>query len=404
VGEFALINSVYTILTLGLNVNIMKKILYICVAILFVGAICLISALKVNQKSGNETDIKIGGIFALTGIGADQGEQELNAALLAIQDINDSGGINGRNVKLISGDVSIDRLNIAVSVARHEIDVEKVTAIVGTTWDEPASVMVPIANDLKVPMIGQNQTKMIEKERSYPYFFSTWYDNEIGIKKLLEFAKSKNWHRIAIIRPVADGFYQYVSNEVISLVPNYSIEIIANENLSNPAATDFRTPLTKIKSLKPDAIVVVLGGFTECPFLKQEMELGMDIPILATESALSYSSLNQCSELMKNLYISYPKETKRYDNFTKRYNQKFGRFPETPSVMTTYDAFMIIAQALKKTNGNGGDELRSVIESTKDYEGVSIDKISFDSMGYVLTPQDAFEIRSVKDKEFIHLY
>jgi branched-chain amino acid transport system substrate-binding protein len=286
-----------------------KKRFILLSIILFVVALIVYTS---NIEKGNiDNEIKIGGIFALTGVGADQGEQELNAGLMAVSDINARAGINGRKIKLITGDVSIDKLGMAVSVVKKEIDIEKVVSIVGTTWDEPASVIVPIADKDKIPMIGQNQTRMIKENNSYPYFFSTWYDNEIGIRKMLEYAQKQNWKRIAIIRPAPIGFYEYVAQKVKLLSEEYGVSIVGNENLNNPAATDFRTPLTKIKALNPDAIVVVLGGLTECPFLKQEKELGMNIPVLATESALNSISLNQCSSIMENLYISYPKETKK---------------------------------------------------------------------------------------------
>ena len=67
--------------------------------------------------------------------------------------------------------------------------------------------------------------------------------------------------------------------------------------------------------------------------------------------------------------------------------------------MTTYDAVMIIAEALKQTNGRGGEVLRDVIASTA-HKGVSLDFISFDDLGFVKTSSDTFEIRTVRNGNF----
>jgi ABC-type branched-subunit amino acid transport system substrate-binding protein len=75
--------------------------------------------------------------------------------------------------------------------------------------------------------------------------------------------------------------------------------------------------------------------------------------------------------------------------------------PETPSVMTAYDAVKIIAESLTKTRGEGGEKLQKEISSIKNYKGVSLNNISFDEIGFVKTPKDSWEIKTVKNGEFV---
>lgn len=345
--------------------------------------------------------VKIGGIFALTGLGSSQGEQEKKGAELAVKKINEEGGINGHQLLLISEDVSLDKLNVAGNVAHKLIDVDKVEAIVGTTWDEPAQAILPIIESAKVPMVGQNQTRQLEKEKSFDYFFSTWYNNEVGIDTLLSFAKGEGYKKIAIIRPIPVGFYQFTSDLINKKAESYGITITDNINANDVGMVDIRTPITKIKSHSPDAVFTIVSDFTECSYLKQSKELGLNVPMITTESARDVNALKNCGKLMENTRISYPKVTNSYDDFEKSYKSEYGTIPETPSVMTTYDAVMIIADSLKKTNGEGGEKLRDVIAQTKDYKGVSLPSITFDDIGFVITPSDAFEMQTVKNGEFI---
>lgn len=359
----------------------MKKI--IAVIVLIIVGIFYFG--KNSNQTTNKEPVKIGGIFALTGLGASQGEQELKGVRLAVKEINDAGGISGRPIELIAEDVSLDKLNVAGTVAHKLIDVDKVLAIVGTTWDEPAQAILPIIEKAKIPMVGHNQTRMLKKDNPFNYFFSTWYDNEVGIKELLSYAQKKQFKKIAVIRPIGAGFYQYVSDKVSDNAKNYGVEIIDDVNLNNPTAIDFRTDLAKIKAKKPDAIIIVLNGFTDCPFLKQAGEIVGKTPILSTEGAGDSYALSQCAGSMENLYFSYPKETGEYSSFAERYNKTFGVNPSTPSVMTAYDALKIIAEALERTGGEGSEKLQKVITGTKNYQGVSQDNISFDDIGYAIT-------------------
>ena len=129
----------------------------------------------------------------------------------------------------------------------------------------------------------------------------------------------------------------------------------------------------------------------------------MNVPVLSTEGSGDYYALSQCSKSMENLYFSYPKETSEYALFAERYDKAFGASPNTPSVMTAYDALKIIAKSLESTNGEGGEKLQKVLAQTKSYKGVSLNDISFDELGFVATPPDAFEMRTVKDGKFVKI-
>lgn len=365
---------------------------------IFVG--CFFLTACTQQAAKGQEPMNIGGIFALSGLGASQGQQELNAAVLAVEKINAEGGVRGRSLKLIPEDVSLDKLNKAASAAHKLLDVDKVIAIVGTTWDEPAQAILPIIEDAHVPMVGPNQTRMLEADKAYEYFFNVWYDNAVGIRTLLSFAASQGIKSIAVIRPIPAGFYQYVADRTAEIAPEFGIDSVSDIALNDPAPSDYRTPLAKVMQKKPDAIVMVLNGGTACTFLKQVREMGINVPILSTEAAGDAFALQTCPDLMENLYFSYPKESKQYQDFAQRYEKRFGAPPQTPSAVTAYDAVWVIAKGLEKTDGQGGSLLRDAIGALS-LDGISQSKISFDEIGYVRTPPDTYQMRTVRSGSFV---
>lgn len=346
--------------------------------------------------------IKIGGISALSGVGSAIGVEEKRGAELAVQEINERGGVNGRKLELVSEDLSIDKLKTAVSVAEKLISVDKVVAIVGAQWDEPTEPILPTIENSKVPTVGADNSDQLEKDKDYEYYFSTWYDNRVGVRELLRFAQSKGWKRIVIIRPVNAGFWKFTADTMSDEASKYGVEIVDDIDMGNPLSLDFRTPIVKLKQLKPDAVFAVTSDYNQCTYLKQASALGFKVPKLGTESSGDYVSLRNCPKLLENTYFSSPKITKSGEKFNQNFKTKFGVEPKFPSAVTAYDAVYVIAEALKRTGGKGGEPLRREIQKT-DIQGAALESIVFNQKGFVSTPEDTFVMRTVKDGTFVDL-
>lgn len=367
-----------------------------------IGLIVLLGGLNYYKNNSENKDIiKIGGISALTGVGVAIGEEEGKGALLAVNEINENGGIDGKRLELISEDVSIDKIKIAVSVAKKLIEIDNVVAIVGPQWDEPAFPILPIIEDTKTVVVGADSSPMLEVDKEYTYFFSTWYDNRVGIRELLRFAQKRNLKRVAIIKPIAAGFWEYTAREFVKEAPNFGVEIIDEVDMGNPLELDFKTSLLKIMHNNPEAIFIVTSDYNQCTFLKQAAQIGYKGITLGTESSGDPTSLSQCPDLLEKRYFSTTIQSDAYKAFAERFKKRFGQYPKFPSAATAYDAVQVIAAGLRKTDGKGGEGLRQALVDMKDLKGVSLENLSFNSMGFVDTPENTYEIKTVKDGKFI---
>jgi branched-chain amino acid transport system substrate-binding protein len=344
--------------------------------------------------------IRIGSMAALTGVGSAIGIEENKGAQLAVEEINQRGGINGRKLELVSEDVSLDKIKNAVSSVQKLIHTDKVVALVGPQWDEPAGPILPVIKDAQVPTVGADNSDQTEKDIDNPFFFSTWYDNRVGVRELLRFAQQKGIRTIAIIRPVDSGFWKFTGDIMHTEASKYGVQIVEDVDMGNPLSLDFRTPISKIKQKNPDAVFIVTSDYNQCVFMKQVKEIGLNSIKLGTESAGDYISLKNCPELLENTYFSTPKVTEKGAQFNTAFKNRFGDTPKFPSAVTAYDAVYVIAEALQKTGGEGGVKLRDEIARIK-MEGSAISDLSFNSKGFLVTPEDTFEMKTVIHGKFV---
>ncbi len=367
--------------------------------------IVIIGAFVMSERKSQDLSvepIKIGGISALTGVGAAIGEAERKGAQMAIDEINENGGVLGRKLELISEDVSLDKIKNGATVAHKLINVDKVIAIVGPQWDEPAEPILPIIESAKVPMIGPDNSDQVERNQNFEYFFSTWYDNRVGIREILRFAQENSYNNITILRLVDAGFWKFTADAFVKEAPNYGVTIVDDINLGNALVLDFRTALSKIRVQKPDAVFVVTSDYNQCVFLKQASEMALNAVSFGTESSGDSVSLKNCPQLLENRIFSTPVKTESQLEFEARFEKKYGEKPEYPSIVTAYDAVRVIADGLRRSKLEGGEALQKAIAATN-IPGASVPTIKFNEKGFLQTPEDAFEMKTVKNGEFVQI-
>lgn len=109
-------------------------------------ALCITSLAGCGSSSGKSDTIKIGGVFSLTGVTAITEESMTNCAQLAVDQINDAGGVNGKKLEYIVKDYASDA-DTAVKVTRELIMQDEVSAIVGPYMSSARVAMEPVVEE-----------------------------------------------------------------------------------------------------------------------------------------------------------------------------------------------------------------------------------------------------------------
>ena len=201
-------------------------------------------------------DIKVGTIFPLSGGAGPDGQSVTNAVKLAVEQINEKGGLLGRKIALISKD---DESTPAVGVSRaNEMIAEKVDVVI-EGWNSPVTLaMQPIlarAGILDITAVSKSD--LILAGQTNPLAIrinsSNGFDAEIIAKYVVETLKAKKVAFLTQNDVYGNGFQTAVEAEFKKM--NFKGEITTTEKFAFKD-TDFRVQLTNLKSANPDAIIV----------------------------------------------------------------------------------------------------------------------------------------------------
>ena len=338
--------------------------------------VILIILLVLTGCSPNEKqpEIKIGGLFALTGYASFAGEASRDGFLMAIED-------SDMDIKYVIEDFSSDT-KTAVTTVTKLIDVDKVNVIIGPEWAEFGAAVAPLAEEKKMVFISPWLTTEPQWLKEAEYYFSGTASERSQLRHLIGYMSKQKIEKLVIIysnNEWASGNVAIFKEEVkkfpdITIIEEFKVAQEAN---------DFKTEITKIKTLAPDAIYTVISTDSDQGiFNKQLKELSADYPVFLPYSrAESSVLLEKYAEVMDGAIYAGPKEYKNMQSFTEKYELRFGKKPSAISAATAYDMTTLVLEAIKN-GAQTTDEIREYLVNKKDYEGYS-NLITFNEFGQV---------------------
>jgi branched-chain amino acid transport system substrate-binding protein len=337
-------------------------IIGIVLAIAIVIGITSTGFLTLNQ---DREEIKIGGAFALTGFASEWGEGELIAARLAIDEINQKGGINGKKVRLIVEDTQTDSLS-TINAFNKLINIDRVDAIVGSTWLESFVGAGEISENNKILTISPSSSISMFKEKQFDFVYTTWYREDFQSEFLLKHLSDNNKKKIVFILS-NEPYWQAYSEFLKEKLEEYDVTLLYEISF-NPERTDFRSDLLKIKDINPD--VIFFGSDSEhsiFSLIKQSKEFGFDISnFYSNHSTGIFLQENNKDKSFNG--VRYVNPIAMESEFLKEFYKTYPNIV-SPSVTNTYDAVMIISKVLENTE--------DVEDITKYLRNNSFDTITF---------------------------
>ncbi|OPZ63539.1 MAG: hypothetical protein BWY85_01650 [Firmicutes bacterium ADurb.Bin506] len=316
--------------------------------------------------------IVIGEIAALTGPTAQQGLQERNGAVLAVEEINAAGGVLGKQIKLITYDFKGQPAE-GVSVYRKLVQQDKAVVIVGTNFSNVNLAMAPVAEQLKVPVLSNAMEPAVttpEPGKVNKYHFlaqpSSIEQGAIVARYALDELKFKTAACLvnkgnSFATSQAEAFRDYF-NANGGKVLDY-IEVPAG-------AVDFKAQLTKIKASNPDCIYIPQYAQEAGLQVKQARELGITAVVLGANTlgvppfveAAGSNAIVAGTYFINNVHFGDP----RLADFMARYEKRYGEPVITTNVFFGYDNVYIIKAAIEKAGVAEPEAIRTALENTKD--------------------------------------
>jgi len=341
---------------------------------------------------GTDT-ITIGHIAPLTGDAAMYGEWESQGINLAVAEINAKGGINGKQLTVIHEDDQLDP-KTGTNALTKLITVDKVPAVIGATGSSVTLAIAPIAEKNKVVLISDGAAA-IKVSDAGDYIFRVFPSNALEGKKLVELASSLNLKNGAIIY-INNDFGTDLSKVVSDEFTKNGGTIAISEGY-DPAATDFRTQLTKVQAKNPDVIFLLGYPKDMAILLKQAKELGIKTQFLAPDTFNEPQIIEWGGNATEGVIFVYPGEGEpgRWKDFNLKINTTYGKNANIMTAMA-YDTTYLIATAMQNS-GVSGEAIKNGLYQINDYPGVT-GNITFDKNGDVISR--VMDVKIVKDGKF----
>lgn len=341
----------------------MKKIIWLT-ALLFI--------FSTNIFSQNQDTIKVGVFSDFTGWTASFGQATKNGVELAAEEINDTGGINGKKIKLIFED-NQGRPETAKKVVEKLILEDTVDVIIGDVASSNSLAAAPVAQMAKIPMITPSSTNL-QVTKVGDYIFRVCFIDPLQGSAMAKFAFYQlNLRRVAIFGDVNSDYSKNLSENFKKTFTDLGGKIV-NEQAYTQLDDNFRGQLKVIKKSKPDAIYLP-GYYAEtAQIAKEARALKINIPLLGGDGWDSPELWKIGGESLSNSYITNhfasDDSSSAVQNFSAKYKTKFNSEPDTLAALG-YDAVYLLADALKRAKTNYGEKLRDALARTTDFYGVT---------------------------------
>lgn len=330
-----------------------------------------------DQCSAQSKKFTIGAAFALTGEAATFGREELNAAKLAVEEINTRGQVH---LTLKVEDTASTGLG-TVSAVKKLVEVDGIKTIVGPTWLDTFQGCLPITDKRGVLLITPSASIPIIKSSPsmYPLVFSTYFNFQREISALIESAAERGLREIAVLFD-QDPYFVEMRRIAVETAKRLSVKLLVDQEFSS-GETDFRSLI--LQSRRHNAVAILFASANQASvlaFLKQRLQLAPDLKVLGSHDFEGYESEPAFSGLLQNYLFMAPEGAA--EAFRKKYQGTYS----TPPIMTaanSYDAVVFLASAL--TAGAETPEQIAAYLRQREHDSVAFGKVRFSPSGGVDT-------------------
>src|SRR5947209_10221847 len=323
--------------------------------------------IAVNPAIAQEK-IKIGVIVTLSGSAAVLGQQARDGFALAIKDLG--GKMAGRDVEVIAVDDEL-KPDAAVTKVKGLLERDRVDFVVGPIFSNILQAIHKPVTDSKTFLISPNAgPSSYAGKNCSPFFYVTSYQNDQVHEILGKVAQDRGYKRVYLLIPN----YQAGRDSAAGFKLDYKGEIV-EESYMPLGTLDFQPELSKIASLKPDAVFTFMPGGMGVNLVKQYRQAGLadSIPVLSAFT-VDESTLPAQQDAALDMFggadwapnLDNPENKKFVAGYEAAYNAVPGTY-----AMQGYDTAMLIDSAVKAIKGD---------LSNKDAVAAALKKADFTSL------------------------
>ena len=341
----------------------------------FIAAIVVL--LSLSSAHAAET-VKVASIFAKTGNAALDNTSALNGVRLAVQDLNNQGGVLGKQLELLEFDNKSTALGSKIA-ARKAIQ-SNVVIVFGANWSSHSLAMAPVCQAAKIPMISPYSTNP-DVTLVGDYIFRVCFIDSFQGKVMAKFALQDMKAKTAGVLINANSKYsESLTHYFIKNYKNQGGKVLFQEHYLDKT-TDFMYFINKIKILKPDIIFLPGHSNDSCYIIKQARDNKIPTTFLGGDGWDNdmYTIIGNVIE--GNFYSSHwhpDSITPKSQAFIKKYENRSKELDSGSAL--SEDCIFLFADAVHRAGSLDPKKIRNALAKTQNFQGVT-GNISFDKNG-----------------------
>ncbi len=256
-----------------------------------------------SSGSGSGKTYNVLASLPLSGPEATNGEDIQIGLKAAVAQVNSTGGIDGKQVKLTIKNDNGDP-NTAVNIVQSAISSGSKPDLVASGPTQEAVAIAPLLQKQKILMINVGAASQLADTSKFPLFFATAIDAFDIQAANIAYAKSKGYTHIALLSGT-DGFGQ--SSEQAFKQAAASAGVKVSYGNFDPAGTDYTAVLEKLRSSNPQAVVFDAIGTPTGLILKDRAAIHWTVPFIGDAGvAVSDNYSFVPHNALKGVVIQYP--------------------------------------------------------------------------------------------------
>jgi ABC-type branched-subunit amino acid transport system substrate-binding protein len=352
------------------------------IALIFIISIIAFSGCVENDDQA-KTDVKIGTLLSITGDLAPYGGPMQDAVKLAIEEVNENGGLLGSHVTLINEDSQTSEI-AAVDGANKLVKINKVPAIIGAAGSSISLSFIEITTKNHVVQISPSNTAPdFTTYADNDFYFRTCPSDALQGKAMAILAMDENYttaSTLVLNNAYGVGFEKVFIEEFESMGGK-----VLDRIKYDPQATIFNSEIEQASKNNPDVIILISYPETGSLILKAAYEKGVmdDTEWLLSEGLKDEGLAESVGKDAQGNYIiagfkgTAPDPTvtgPAYQTFNNAYMAKYGT-DSTTFTANAYDAAAVIALAIEKAGSVDGTAIRDNIRVVANPPGVEVTDI-----------------------------
>jgi branched-chain amino acid transport system substrate-binding protein len=316
--------------------------------------------------------IKVGFYGALTGPTATFAQSGNRGARLAVEEVNETGGVLGGRIELLTEDDRGEAAE-AASVVSKLITRDHVVALIGENASSRTLAAAPIAQSYRVPMISPSSTN-VEVTKKGDYVFRVCFIDPFQARVLSRFARQDLKAATAAVLVDARSDYSVGLAEAFRTEFQKTGGKVVAELRYSEGDSDFSAQLTSIRETRPD-VLFIPGYYTDAGLIaRQARALGIEATLLGADGWDSPKLSEIGGAAIEGAYLSnhysVDDPSPAVQRFVRAYRERHHADPDSIAALS-YDAARLLADAIRRAGSTEGKRVRDALASTRGFQGVT---------------------------------